>query len=96
MNVSSWTFAAFVVFSGVLVFAFYRGVKINVKRARELASILEEVLKPEDQTYTWLGGVIGFSAEYRGDVGKEPMIRVLGKDAKDVVFKVEKILQILD
>lgn len=30
-----------------------------------------------------------------GDVGKEPMIRVLGKDAVDVVKKVLKILEIL-
>ena len=30
-----------------------------------------------------------------GDVGKEPMIRVLGKDSLDVVEKIEKISQIL-
>jgi predicted fused transcriptional regulator/phosphomethylpyrimidine kinase len=30
-----------------------------------------------------------------GDVGKEPMIRVLWKDSSDVVFKIKKILQLL-
>lgn len=65
MSVSGWAFVTFVVFSGVLVVWFYKGVRINVKRAKEVASILEDVLQPEDKIYTWLGGVIGFSAEYK-------------------------------
>lgn len=65
MSVSGWAFAAFVLFSLFLVAGFYIGVRRNISKARSIASLLEESLKPEDQTYTWLGGVIGFYAEYK-------------------------------
>ncbi len=67
MMVSSHLFWGFVVFSLVAVWFFYRGVKLNVRRAREVAEVLEEALNPEDKLYTWLGGVIGFSADYKVD-----------------------------
>ncbi|NPA16076.1 MAG: hypothetical protein GXO44_05960 [Deferribacteres bacterium] len=49
----------------VLVAVFYVGMRKNLRLARMMAEILEAVLKPVDRTYTWLGGVIGFAAEYK-------------------------------
>lgn len=46
------------------LWVYRQGARINRIRAQEVARILERVLEPEDQTYTWLGGLIGFHAEY--------------------------------
>ena len=67
MSVSGKVFIAFILFSALLVWWFYKGVKVNVRRAREVAAVLEDVLCPKDKLYTWLGGVIGFSAEFQVD-----------------------------
>ena len=63
--VSGWLFGLFVIFSLILVVSFYWGVKANIKKAKEVAAELEHALSPEDKRYTWLGGVIGFYAEYK-------------------------------
>ncbi len=65
MTVSYTYFALAVVASFIVVFFFYRGVKVNVRRARMVAENLEKALDPEDKLYTWLGGVIGFTADYK-------------------------------
>ncbi len=45
--------------------------KQNMRFIKEVGKVLEEVLQPEDQQYTWLGGVVGFSAVYTtGQYGK--------------------------
>ncbi len=44
--------------------SYYVGYRKNLSYIKKAASVLEEALKPKDQTYTWLGGVIGFSGEY--------------------------------
>ena len=63
--ISGWLFALFVVFSLILVVSFYWGVKANIRKAKEVAAELEKALSPDDKKYTWLGGVIGFYAEYK-------------------------------
>lgn len=48
------------------VFLFYRrGRRRNAEIAERSARELEEALRPEDQTYTWIGGLIGYTADYR-------------------------------
>ncbi len=64
MSFSGGFFALFVAVSLALVAAFYWGVKKNISKAKNVASFLEDAFSPRDQTYTWLGGVIGFYAEY--------------------------------
>ncbi|HEB75141.1 MAG TPA: hypothetical protein ENJ04_02170 [Nitrospirae bacterium] len=57
-------FAAVVVFTLFLVYAYYRGQRTNLRKIRETAASLENALGPTDKRYTWLGGVVGFSAEF--------------------------------
>lgn len=52
-----------------LTLGYFRGRKKNLEMARAISRELEAVLHPKDQTYTWLGGVLGFKAEYRGVSG---------------------------
>lgn len=40
------------------------GFRKNYRLIKNVAKRLEEELQPIDKTYTWLGGVVGFSAEY--------------------------------
>ncbi len=52
--------------AGVLTLGYFFGRRKNLKLAQSIGRELEGVLHPRDQTYTWLGGVLGFKAEYRG------------------------------
>ncbi len=60
-------FAVLVIFAGVATLQFFHGRKLNLLLMRNYVTTLEEVVKPKDQLYTWLGGYIGFKAEYKVD-----------------------------
>jgi hypothetical protein len=60
-------FAILVIFAGVATLQFFYGRKLNLVLMRSVAETLEDVVKPKDQLYTWLGGYIGFKAEYDVD-----------------------------
>ncbi len=49
----------------LLILWYSWGRNTNLKRAQITSAILEKTLKPLDQTYTWIGGVIGFYATYK-------------------------------
>ncbi len=76
-------FGALLLFSILLVAAYYRGGKKNLRILRATAGMLEETLKPIDKTYTWLGGTIGFKAEYRvsGFEKVEALVTVLPRQS---------------
>jgi len=59
--------AAFILLTiGVLIsLQFYRGRRQNLRLMRDIARELEEAVRPRDQTYTWLGGYVGFRADYK-------------------------------
>ncbi len=63
--ISSKVFWTLLALSLVLVATFYAGMRKNIRFARRMAEILESVFNPIDKTYTWLGGVIGFAADYK-------------------------------
>lgn len=48
---------------------FYRGRKRNLWLIKSYAEELEQALRPLDQTYTWIGGYIGFRADYKTRTG---------------------------
>lgn len=62
-------FLALIVVAAGLTLGYFRGRRKNLGLARTISRELEAVLHPKDQTYTWLGGVLGFKAEYRGVSG---------------------------
>ncbi len=57
-------FGALMLFSIVLVVAYYRGGRKNLRIIKATADMLEDTFKPSDKNYTWLGGTVGFKAEY--------------------------------
>jgi hypothetical protein len=63
---SEHLFLLMVLAAGLLSLGYFRGRKINLALARTISRELEGALQPRDQTYTWLGGVLGFRAEYTG------------------------------
>ncbi|NJE10556.1 hypothetical protein [Thermococcus sp. MAR1] len=58
-------FAAIFLIAGISALQFYRGRKLNLMLMEHYIQAVKEVIKPEDELYTWLGGYIGFRAEYK-------------------------------
>ncbi|AIU70637.1 membrane protein [Thermococcus eurythermalis] len=58
-------FAAIFVLAGISVIQYYRGRKLNLLLMEHYIRAIKEVVKPESEDYTWLGGYIGFRAEYK-------------------------------
>ncbi|MEW6045858.1 MAG: hypothetical protein AB1609_05160 [Bacillota bacterium] len=62
-----------VLFAGATYLQFLWGRKANWRIIQKTAAECEEALKPKDQSYTWIGGVIGYRADYvvrRGDLNR--------------------------
>ncbi len=58
-------FIILVVLSMVAVAQFYRGRKVNLKLIEFTARRLEELYKPVDKNYWWIGVYVGFRALYK-------------------------------
>lgn len=58
-------FTAIFVLAGVSVMQYYRGRKLNLLLMEHYIRAVKEMVNPEDENYTWLGGYIGFRAEYK-------------------------------
>ncbi len=57
----------FVGISVVISLVYIAGYKKNIKIMKKMAETLEEAFAPKDKLYTYLGGVLGFIAEYKLD-----------------------------
>ncbi len=62
---SSRYIGIFIAISLIITVVYYIGYRKNVKIMKEIAETLEDALKPKDKLYTYLGGVLGFSVEYK-------------------------------
>jgi len=51
--------------AGIASLQYFRGRKLNLFLMQHYIRSVKDVVKPEDETYTWLGGYIGFRAEYK-------------------------------
>jgi len=65
VKVSKEVFGALIGASLVLTVLYPLGHRRNLKLAKRMAALLEEQLQPQDQEYTWLGGVMGFTGEFK-------------------------------
>ncbi len=65
MSSPTGSFGAVLLLTLLLVAAYLYGYRKNLSLIREASMQLEEALRPDDAEYTWLGGTVGFSAEYR-------------------------------
>ncbi len=53
--------------SVVISLVYIAGYKKNIKIMKEMAETLEKAFAPKDKLYTYLGGVLGFIAEYQAE-----------------------------
>ncbi|WP_297534936.1 hypothetical protein [Thermococcus sp.] len=67
MQVSSTLLFALMVVAALTSIQFYKGRKLNLQLMQHYLRSIEEVVKPKDKDYVWLGGYIGFRASYKLD-----------------------------
>jgi hypothetical protein len=65
MDTSSWILPLIIVGALGTTAAYFVGRRQNVTLMRAYAGVLEQALKPADQMYTWIGGYLGFRADYQ-------------------------------
>ncbi|ASI98615.1 hypothetical protein [Thermococcus celer] len=65
MELSSAWILAIMVLAAIASLQFYKGRKLNLQLMYHYLQTIEEVVKPEDKEYVWLGGYIGFRANYK-------------------------------
>lgn len=57
-------FILFIAFTLLVTVGYSLGRKRNLEIAKSIGKTLEDILIPFDQNYTWIGGSIGFCANY--------------------------------
>ncbi len=65
MELTSGILMAIMVMAALASIQFYKGRKWNLQLMYHYLETIEEVVKPEDKDYVWLGGYIGFKANYK-------------------------------
>ena len=65
MEITSGLLLAIMVLAALTTIQFYKGRKLNLQLMQHYLRSIEEVVKPEDRDYVWLGGYIGFRANYK-------------------------------
>lgn len=64
LSISKEAFGVIIAASFVVAVSYQIGHRRNLKLAKRFSSLLETYLSPHDQNYTWLGGVMGFTADF--------------------------------
>lgn len=62
-----------ILLGGIAYLQYLWGRKTNWRIIRQIAQECERALSPKDQDYTWIGGLIGYRADYvvrRGDLNR--------------------------
>lgn len=65
MDVTTWALPVVVVVALFIATTYFMGRRHNVVLMRIYAQSLEKALRPVDQKYTWIGGYVGYRAEYK-------------------------------
>ena len=65
MELTSGLLLAIMVIAALTSIQFYKGRKLNLQLMEFYLKKIEEIVKPEDKDYVWLGGYIGFRANYK-------------------------------
>ncbi len=74
MDASSWILPVLIGAALVITASYFFGRRENAALMRVCAAAAEKALKPLDQSYTWVGGYIGYKAEYKV---KDDIIKVV-------------------
>lgn len=65
MSITSWVFPIAIAFALAVSAGYFLGRRKNALLMKQYAAAIEGALKPSDQQYTWVGGYIGFRADYK-------------------------------
>jgi hypothetical protein len=65
MDASSWLLPVVIVLAVVVTASYFFGRKVNASLMTLYSAALENAVKPIDQKYTWIGGYVGYRAEYK-------------------------------
>lgn len=65
MDTSSWVLPAIIVLAIGTTMAYFFGRRQNVTLMKLYAAVMETAVKPLDQQYTWIGGYLGYRADYQ-------------------------------
>lgn len=65
ISLTSELLLALMILAGAASYQFYKGRKLNLQLMDYYLRAIEEVVKPKDKDYVWLGGYIGFRAQYK-------------------------------
>ncbi|NJE85876.1 hypothetical protein E3E23_08585 [Thermococcus sp. CX2] len=65
MEITSGVILALMVLAAVSSIQFFKGRKLNLALMQHYLRSIEDVVKPEDKEYIWLGGYVGFRAFYK-------------------------------
>ena len=65
MDASSWILPLVIVAALGTTAAYFVGRRHNTNLMKYYANIMEPALRPTDQQYTWIGGYLGYRAEYQ-------------------------------
>jgi len=65
MSVTSWAFPVLIACALGISAGYFLGRRKNLLLMKQYAAAIEGALKPSDQQYTWVGGYIGFRADYK-------------------------------
>ncbi|HIP75484.1 MAG TPA: hypothetical protein EYH24_02860 [Thermococcus paralvinellae] len=69
IKVSPGVLMVIMVLAGVASIQFFKGRRLNLMLMQHYLRAIEEVIKPKDKEYVWLGGYIGFRAYYKVNEG---------------------------
>ncbi len=65
MELTTWLLPVVLGVALLTTASYFVGRRTNANLMTFYASVLERVLKPVDQKYTWIGGYVGYRAEYK-------------------------------
>jgi len=70
-----------VILAFMSVLQFYKGRKLNLMLMRHYLREIEDVIKPVDKEYMWLGGYVGYRAKYKSDLEVETTLTLLPRQS---------------
>ena len=65
MEITSGFILAVMVLAAISSIQFFKGRQLNLRIMQHYLRSIEDIVKPEDKEYVWLGGYIGFRAYYK-------------------------------
>jgi hypothetical protein len=95
MKVSPEFLLAIMVLGAIAAVQFFKGRKLNLMMMQHYLKAIEDVVKPKDKDYIWIGGYVGFRAFYKireGNIDKFEYTLTLLPRQSILYFPISKII----